>query len=130
MDLILDTCGLLSLSGFAETTLSSQTCDLISEADTLYVSACSLFEISIKTKKGNLDIAPFPTARSFWERVVERYGLDVESVIDRDFDDAVSLPQHHKDPFDRIIIAQALRLGSSVVTYDSAFNRYAIHTLS
>ena len=84
MDLIIDTCGLLSLSGFAERALTAETLGRISEADALIVSACSLFEISLKIKRGNLDLAPFSTGRAYWDRVVENYGIEVASVTDKD----------------------------------------------
>ena len=43
-----------------------------------------------------------------------------------DFSKAVQLPDHHVDPFDRIIIAQALRTQSEIVTYDDRFSEYSV----
>ncbi len=130
MDLILDTCALLSLAGLAQRKLSRATLNSIREAHGLGVSACSLFEISLKYKRGNLPIDPFKSPRSFWEEAIETYSCDVVPVEALDFSNAVELPDHHADPFDRIIIAQAQRLKSPVVTYDRLFVGYDVAVVS
>jgi PIN domain nuclease of toxin-antitoxin system len=43
---------------------------------------------------------------------------------------AARLPMHHRDPFDRMIIAQALARGLTVVTRDAAFASYSVPVLS
>ena len=126
MDLILDTCALLSLSGIARKKLSSKTRKLISEADFVFVSACSLFEISLKVKRGQLSVFPFESSRSYWDRALEEYLLESLPVEGEDFDQATSLPDHHNDPFDRIIIAQAIRKACPIITYDRHFSAYEI----
>lgn len=126
MDLILDTCALLSLSGLAQKRLKDETLELIRSADTLYVSACSLFEIALKHKRQQLKLTPFQNAKEFWDEAIGSYECESLAVEAEDFDDAVRLPDHHRDPFDRIIIAQAIRTNSEVVTYDSEFSAYPI----
>lgn len=83
------------LPALAAKALSQEASALLSAADTLYVSACSLFEISLKAKRGALDLSPFPTGRSFWERALARYAIESAPVRDRDFDAAAKLPEHH-----------------------------------
>jgi len=126
MDLILDTCALLSLSGLTRRKLKRETLRLISSADTLYVSACSLFELALKLKRKQLELLPFETASAFWDEAVSSYECETLPVEAGGFDHAVNLPDHHGDPFDRIIIAQAIRTQSEVVTYDRQFSAYPI----
>lgn len=125
--MILDTCGLLSLSGVAKKKLSRSTLKEIGAADSLSVSACSLLEIALKAKRGQLNLGErFLSAEAFWEEAVEAYDCDVLPVEAQDFSAAVALPDHHTDPFDRIIIAQAARLKCAVVTYDKGFAEYGV----
>jgi PIN domain nuclease of toxin-antitoxin system len=126
MDLILDTCALLSLSGLGRRKLTKKTLQLICNAGLVSVSACSLFEISLKRKRKQLSLGRFATAQDFWDEAVQSYDLQELPVQAQDFHAAVKLPDHHADPFDRIIIAQALRTGSEIVTYDKLFEQYEV----
>ncbi len=129
MDLILDTCGLLSLAGLAKKKLSKATLSRIESVEQLFVSSCSLYEIAIKHKKGNLPINPFDTPIEFWETVVREYQLKEIAVSAKAFFEATDLPEIHADPFDRIIIAEALSLKIPVVTYDTVFCDYGVKTI-
>ncbi len=71
MDLILDTCALLSLAGLARRKLSRKTLTLIQAADRLTLSACGLFEISLKHKRGGFPLEPFDSVQSFWNQAVK-----------------------------------------------------------
>ena len=126
MELILDTCALLSLAGIAEKKLRRSTLQLISRAGHVYVSACSLFEISLKFKRKKLDLGRFESAMDFWAEAIDAYELEELPILSLDFHSAVCLPDHHTDPFDRIIIAQAIRTESEIVTYDHCFSQYAV----
>ena len=130
MDLILDTCALLSLAGVARRKLSRETLAKIQRADGLALSACSLFEIALKHKRGALPLDPFDSAQSFWDEAIDTYAVDVISVEAADFAAAVALLDHHADPFDRIIIAQANRLKCPIVTYDRQFGDYGVEVIS
>lgn len=129
MDLILDTCGLLSLAGIANRKLTEPCLSKIQTAETLYVSACSHFEISLKHKREQLDLGEFDSAMDFWKACVDRYDLTEAPVTGAFFHAAVCLPDHHADPFDRIIIATAQTLGCEVITYDEQFDRYDVGTI-
>lgn len=130
MDLMLDTCGLLSLAGLAEKRLAPKTLERIKVAENLYISACSLFEIAIKHKKGNLNLGVFHDAKDLWDKVIATYDLTQLPIPAEIFFHAVSLPDHHADPFDRIIIAQASRLDLPLVTFDPCFAQYGIKLLA
>ena len=129
MELILDTCGFLSLVGLSERPLSKSALRGIEESEQVYVSSCSLFEIAIKNKKGNLPVRPFGTALELWDAAVGEYRLTVLEVSARCFFESAELPDHHGDPFDRIIISEALFRKIAVVSYDAVFGRYGVETI-
>jgi PIN domain nuclease of toxin-antitoxin system len=124
MDVILDTCGLLSLSGFTHKQLSKPTQQILVNSDYVFISACSLFELAVKHKKRLLNFGKFKDAQQFWKSAIERYDLKVLSVSDLVFYASTTLPDFHRDPFDRIIIAHALELNVSVITFDHIFQQY------
>ncbi len=126
MALMLDTCGLLSLAGLVAKRLSNEALNSISKADTVYVSACSMFEIAIKHKKQGLDLGIFSDAMTLWNKALAEYDLTDLPVTSEDFFQAVTLQDVHADPFDRIIIAQASERHISVVTFDKTFAEYGV----
>ena len=130
MDLMLDTCGLLSLAGLANKRLSSDVLNRIKAAETVYISACSLFEIAIKHKKKNLDLGIFPDAWQLWDKVITEYDLTELSISADLFFKSVSLPDHHADPFDRILIVQAATLKLTLVTFDPLFENYGVKVIA
>ena len=129
MELILDTCGFLSLVGLSKRRLGKQTLLGIEEAEQVYISSCSLFEISIKNKKGNLPLRPFGTALELWNTAMEGYRLTELDVSADCFFSSTELPDYHGDPFDRIILSEALSRKLTVVTYDAVFDRYGVETI-
>jgi len=129
MDLILDTCGLLSLAGIANQKLSKDCLAKIKSADQLYISSCSAFEIALKHKRGQLDLDDSQTHEAFWEACLGQYALSEVPVSAELFSAAVRLPDHHADPFDRLIIATALAVDCTVVTYDKQFGQYLAETI-
>ena len=126
MALILDTCGLLSLSGIADKKLSSGCLEKICSANQLYISSCSSFEIALKHKRGQLELGKFSSPEDFWKGCMQRYVLSEVPVSTELFNHAVRLPDHHSDPFDRLIIATALALTCPIVTYDKLFKKYPV----
>ncbi|MBN2718870.1 MAG: type II toxin-antitoxin system VapC family toxin [Deltaproteobacteria bacterium] len=129
MAVILDTCGLLSLSGVASRMLTESTLARLRIEDEVYVSAISLFEIAIKHKKGAMPLGVY-SPNTLWEAALLQYALTVLPVTDKIFLAAVELPDHHRDPSDRIIIAQSIAHKIDVVTYDEMFAQYGISTIS
>ena len=92
-----------------------------------FVSAASAWEIAIKHRIGKMDEA-------------RRLVLDMRGAIAGEgfmelaitVDDGVRagmLPTHHRDPFDRILIAQALARDLVVVSGEALFDRYGVHRL-
>jgi PIN domain nuclease of toxin-antitoxin system len=92
----------------------------IENADAVYVSAASAWEIAIKTAIGKLR-----TNRCTAEAVAEG-GFD-ELPISFEHAEAVrGLAFHHKDPFDRLIIATARLEGLTILSSDDQFRRYDV----
>lgn len=89
----------------------------------LIVSAAVVWEIRIKQALGKLEIDP-----AFLE-IVRRQGFELLSIAADHAYAVGDLPLHHRDPFDRLIIAQARMEGLTVVTYDPQFARYDISIL-
>jgi PIN domain nuclease of toxin-antitoxin system len=93
--------------------------DSLSRADAVYVSAASIWEIAIKTRLGKLD----GDAQAMAE-TIEPSGLIELPVTARHAAGAAKLPLHPTDPFDRLLIAQALAEPLRLVTADPALAAY------
>jgi PIN domain nuclease of toxin-antitoxin system len=88
------------------------------QANIVYVSSISIAEIMIKTSLGKLDVAFNPV------EMVEKCGFES---LDFRGEDALllrDLPFHHRDPFDRMLIAQSLGNQYPIVTNDAGFQAY------
>lgn len=96
---------------------------LSAPSTTLMVSAASAWEIAIKTRLGRLDGTPLLAA---WTDIMADMTATEVSI---DADDAIfagRLPWDHKDPFDRMIVAQAARRNLTIATSDSLILRSAL----
>jgi len=91
---------------------------------TVYVSAASAFEIATKVRLGKLTV-PSAMLNDF-AYVVEADGFRVLDVDATSAIRAGQLASDHRDPFDRLIGAQALAVGSAVVTNDPAFASFGV----
>lgn len=123
--MILDTCALLWLA--EGTTLSSSALNKINTAPIVYVSAITAFEIALKYRQGKLDLPAEP--RDWFKRVLVHHNLEM---IDISLEIALKstiLPQLHKDPADRFIIATALLYKLPVVTKDKKFTGYGVKVI-
>ena len=80
------------------------------------VSAASAWEIAIKTRLGRLDGEPLLSA---WPDVVAAMGLEELPIEAADAIVAGRLGWSHRDPFDRMIVAQAARRGMTIATRDA-----------
>lgn len=90
----------------------------------VYVSAVSGWEIAVKRAKGQL-IAPDGLAA-----LVEVRGFLHLPLTFHHAERAGMLPTHHKDPFDRLLIAQAQAEGLTLVTKDAHIARYGVRTMA
>lgn len=89
----------------------------------VFVSAASAWEIAIKRSIGKLRVPD-----GLLDAVVGS-GFDLVDITAADGLRAGSLPLHHRDPFDRMIIGQALGRQLTIVTDDRAFDAYGVELL-
>ncbi|MHB8893988.1 MAG: type II toxin-antitoxin system VapC family toxin [Candidatus Geothermincolia bacterium] len=125
--LILDTCALLWLTqGGGE--LSPEATRRIKTEREVYVSAITGFEIGVKHRQGKLTL-PVPP-QEWFRAVLAHHGLEVLPLELSICLGAAELPDIHRDPCDRIIIASALKHHFPVVTADPVFSRYGVTVLA
>ena len=127
MNLLLDSCcWLWWLSDTSK--LSQQQLDAIINRDNqLFLSVASLWELSIKVNNKKLTL-PQPLS----QLVARECPIDNITVLDIKPSHAIeagNLTLHHKDPFDRMIIAQAISENLTVVTSDLIFQKYGVSLL-
>jgi PIN domain nuclease of toxin-antitoxin system len=101
--------------------------ELAKAENQLFVSVASLWELGIKASKGKLPSyahmlshGPHALEQALRESRFELLPIRLDHVVT-----AYNLPRHHNDPFDRLLIAQALAENLSMITSDDAFRRYA-----
>jgi PIN domain nuclease of toxin-antitoxin system len=98
--------------------------ELRSLGNQLLLGAGTIWELSIKVGLGKLKLsAPF---RPWVEAAVADLGLVVLPVTVEYADAQARLPHHHGDPFDRLLVAQALSEGIGVVSGDTVLDRYGV----
>ncbi len=118
MKLLLDTHTFLWTISEPDRIPEHQRSQVMSLANRVYVSAVSVAEIMIKVSIGKLRFDFDPN-----EQILAA-GFDPLDFSGPDAMRLRSLPFHHRDPFDRMLISQALERQLSVVTQDSAFRHY------
>jgi PIN domain nuclease of toxin-antitoxin system len=96
-------------------------------ADLLLLSAASAWEIAIKHRLGKLPL-PFDPAFYVPDRMT-RSGIDGLAIEIPHVLAAGELPLHHRDPFDRLLIAQGRLLGVALVTADDQFGAYDVQLI-
>lgn len=105
--------------------MGPQTREQLANTDNqVYVSAATVWEMSIKRQLGKL------TAPDDLEAVVERCGFIPLSIGLFHAQQAGSLPMHHRDPFDRMLLAQAQAEGLTLVSQDTVFPAYGVRLIS
>jgi PIN domain nuclease of toxin-antitoxin system len=105
--------------------LSDEVRELLTEpANTLLLSAASSWEIAIKYRIGKLPLPETPA-----KYVPDRMRLSGVTPLPIEQQHALrvaDLPDHHNDPFDRLIVAQAQELGIPIVTADEQLSAYSV----
>jgi PIN domain nuclease of toxin-antitoxin system len=94
--------------------------DVMNHSTGVFVSAASIWEIAIKVKIGKLNADPREILR-----LLESAGFKELPVLSRHAVLAADLPLHHADPFDRLLIAQAIEEPMHLLTTDSRLKRYS-----
>ncbi len=94
---------------------------IASEENHVFVSAASIWEMSIKRQMGKLQ------APNDLDSLIEKLGFEKLDISLFHAEQAGNLPTHHKDPFDRMLIAQAQAEGLLLVSTDEHFPSYGIN---
>lgn len=89
------------------------------ENSQLQLSAISLVEIAVKNQIGKLDVSPAAI-----DKLVERLEITVLPFTREHAERLHSLPLHHREPFDRMLIASALAEDRPILSGDENFRRY------
>lgn len=127
MKYLLDTSVFLWSLG-ASHKLNQRAKELFSEAGAdLYLSAASTWEIAIKFALRTLKLPAVP--RAFVPEVMRLWALHALEITHTHALAAGELPKHHRDPFDRMLIAQARSEGMVLLTADPIFSKYDVETL-
>jgi PIN domain nuclease of toxin-antitoxin system len=127
MKLLLDTHTFLWLVEGSPSLSAAAQAALANPGNDLYLSVASIWELAIKT--GNKKLTLSDPLDVFVRKWTATYQLDVLPIKSAHALAVVGLPDHHKDPFDRILIAQATFEGMSLVSGDSKFALYGVTIL-
>ncbi len=87
-----------------------------------FLSVLSYWEVLLKSMKGNLDIGD---PRTWWHDALEDLAATPLSLRPEHVAEVYNLPAIHKDPFDRMLMAQAIAKDLDLVTTDAHIPRYA-----
>jgi PIN domain nuclease of toxin-antitoxin system len=89
----------------------------------LYVSTISFWETALLAKKGRIAVAD---VHAWKNDLLNNTNLQFVEPSATEMIDSVALPDHHRDPFDRLLIAQANRRGMILVTRDAELSGYGV----
>jgi PIN domain nuclease of toxin-antitoxin system len=93
---------------------------LTDERNTVSLSAVCVWEIAIKRSLGKLDVEPS------WRNALARLDFDPLPITATHAHEVEALPWHHRDPFDRLLVAQAKLEGHALVSADQRLPSYGV----
>jgi PIN domain nuclease of toxin-antitoxin system len=124
MRFLLDTSAVLLALAEPERLTAGARAALEDPTSTAIVSAASIWEIAIKRSLGKL-VAPDEILEA-----VRAAGFETLDMTPEHAERAGTLPPHHRDPFDRMLVAQALVEGCTLLTRDDALAAYGVPLLT
>ena len=127
MRLLLDTCTFLWIAAGSDE-LSHAARDAYADpANEVFLSAVSAWEIAIKNTLGKLPLPDAPIR--YIPAVRSRHGISPLALEEEATLQLPKLPGLHKDPFDRMLVCQAIAHGLDIVTPDPEIAQYPVRTL-
>lgn len=124
MKLLLDTHTFLWLVEGSPKLSSAARAAIVDPLNDLFLSVASVWEMAIKI--GNRKLTLSDPLDAYVAKWTATYQLDLLPIQLPHTLKVLDLPDHHRDPFDRILIAQALIDGMTVVTSDAKFTPYGV----
>lgn len=128
MKCLLDTCAWIFLLTNDKELSNRQKEVILDSSNTIYLSVVSAWEMAIKISKGKLELP-----KSLDDLIVESCIKDGYRILDLDIFSVLNsknLPNHHRDPFDRMLISQAINHDLTIITTDSIFLQYEVKLLT
>lgn len=111
-----------------DTRLSAATCDAINDPNNdVFLSVGSFWEIVIKYELGKLPLPQAPDR--FIPAQRKTHGIQSLPFDENDARFLVGLPFHHRDPFDRMLVSQAMARVLTIVTVDPEIKKYSVPVL-
>lgn len=126
MKLLLDTQALL-WALCDSTRLSRKAAELFIHTNELYVSVASYWEIVTKHQTGKLKLDRNP--HDFIRHHLTTNSIQRLNITFDHLDKLTALPLHHRDPFDRILVAQAVAEGMPILSADKQLKRYDVEVI-
>ena len=127
MRLLLDTCSFLWFQANSPHLSSTARTQILDPANEVYLSAVSVWEIARKYAQGRISLPSHPS--TLIPAIRQASGIESLPLTESDALAAEKLQLLHKDPFDRMLIAQALMGGLVIVTRDRAFEPYPVRVI-
>jgi PIN domain nuclease of toxin-antitoxin system len=128
VSLLADACALIVFHGYDGQTMSRAVKAAIS-ADDVFVSPITVWEITRKVATGKLERPAPPGFNGTLSAWLRQVGYRILPLTWETCERANTLPMHHKDPMDRMLIAAALDRGLTIITDDDVFARYGVQTI-
>lgn len=127
MKLLLDTCAFLWIIS-DNPNLSDKARGLFEEPENeVFLSAVSFWEINVKYQLGKLPLPESP--RHYIPKQRENHGIESLSLGENDIAHLLTLPSVHKDPFDRMLVCQAIQGNMTLLTPDPLIQDYPVKTV-
>jgi PIN domain nuclease of toxin-antitoxin system len=123
---LLDTCVFLWLE-LSPSVVPAKLIQLLAEPNDVFLSAASTWEMTIKWTAGKLALPSVPS--EFVSVARARSRLKTLAVVEAAVLQTAKLPLLHKDPFDRLLIAQSIEHGLILATPDPLIKQYAVRTI-
>jgi PIN domain nuclease of toxin-antitoxin system len=125
--ILLDTCAFIWLITDAPELSTAARSAFCAADNEVYLSAVSAWEIALKYSLGRIDLQDAPNLYVPRER--ERHGIEALPLDETAALHLTKLPLLHKDPFDRMLVCQALAHGLVILTPDDLVRQYPIRTV-
>ena len=127
MKVLVDTCTFLWIASRSPRLSKTAAAVFLDRNNECYLSAASAWEIGIKHSAGRLPLPERPDI--FVPRIREASGIASLDIDEESALFAGKLPGIHSDPFDRMLVAQAIVHGMTILTPDPAIEQYAVRVL-